>query len=50
MKQLTFIDMFADLSHEERYAMLRQREGMTDEMAALRKRMELIKERSIQQF
>ncbi|WHO86437.1 crAss001_48 related protein [Limosilactobacillus oris] len=38
-------DTFADLSHEERYAMLRQREGMTDEMAALHKRIELIKER-----
>ncbi len=36
---------FADLSHEERYAMLRQREGMTDEMAALHNRIELIKER-----
>lgn len=44
------MNVFADLSHEERYAMLRQREGMTDYMAALRKRMELIKERSIQQF
>ena len=38
-------NVFADLSYEERYAMLRQREGMTDEMAALHKRIELIKER-----
>lgn len=38
-------NVFADLSHEERYAMFRQHEGMTDYMAALRKRMELIKER-----
>lgn len=39
------MNVFADLSHEERYAMLRQREGMTDEMAALYKRVELIKKR-----
>lgn len=39
------MNVFADLSHEERYAMLRQREGMTDYMAALNKRIELIRGR-----
>lgn len=38
-------NVFAELSYQEQYAMQRQREAMTDEMAALRKRMELIKER-----
>ena len=38
-------NVFADLSNEERYAMLRQREGMTYEMAALYKRINLIEER-----
>lgn len=39
------MNVFADLSHEERYAMQRQREGMTDYMAALYKRINLIEER-----
>lgn len=39
------MNVFADLSNEERYAMLRQREGMTDYMAALYKRINLIEER-----
>lgn len=43
-------NVFADLSHEERYAMFRQHDGMTDYMAALNRRIELIKKRSIQQF
>lgn len=43
-------NIFADLSYEEQYAMQRQREGMTEYMAALQKRIELIKERSIRQF
>ena len=43
-------NVFVDLSQAEKDAMLRQYEGMTDYMAALHKRMELIKERSIQQF
>nr|WP_265589575.1 hypothetical protein [Limosilactobacillus oris] len=38
-------NVFADLSYEERYAMQRQREGMTDYMAALNKRIELIRGR-----
>lgn len=38
-------NVFVDSSQAEQDAMLRQREGMTDSMAALRKRMELIKER-----
>lgn len=38
-------NVFADLSYEEQYAMQRQREGMTEYMAALNKRIELIKER-----
>jgi hypothetical protein len=38
-------NIFAELSYEEQYAMQRQRGGMTEYMAALRKRMELIKER-----
>ena len=38
-------NVFADLSYEEQYAMQRQREGMTDYMAALYKRINLIEER-----
>lgn len=38
-------NVFAELSYEEKYAMQRQREGMTEYMAALHKRLELIKER-----
>ena len=38
-------NVFADLSYQEQYAMQRQRGGMTDYMAALYKRIELIKER-----
>lgn len=38
-------NVFAELSYEEQYAMQRQREGMTEYMAALHKRIELIKER-----
>lgn len=38
-------NVFADLSYEEQYAMQRQREDMTDYMAVLNKRIELIKER-----
>lgn len=36
-------NVFADLSYEEQYAMQRQREGMTEYMAALHKRIELIR-------
>lgn len=43
-------NVFAGLSQEERYAMFRQYDGMTDYMVALNKRIELIKKRSIQQF
>lgn len=38
-------NVFAELSYEEQYAMQRQREGMTDCMAALHKRINLIEER-----
>lgn len=38
-------DTFASLSHEEEYAMQRQREAMTDYLVALDRRMECIKER-----
>lgn len=38
-------NIFTDLSYEEQYAMQRQREGMTDYMAALYKRIRLIEER-----
>lgn len=38
-------ETFKKLNSEERYAMQRQRESMTDYMAALQKRIELIKER-----
>lgn len=37
--------LFSDLSFEEQYAMQRQHEDMTDYMAVLYKRIELIKER-----
>ena len=37
--------LFSDLSFEEQYAMQRQHEGMTDYMAALYKRIQLIEER-----
>ena len=37
--------LFQDLSFEEQYAMQRQHEGMTDEMVALYKRIQLIEER-----
>lgn len=38
-------NIFTDLSYEEQYAMQRQREDMTDYMAALNKRIRLIEER-----
>lgn len=38
-------NVFAELSYEEQYAMQRQREGMTEYMAALNKRLELIRGR-----
>lgn len=37
------MNVFADLSNEERRAVLRQCEGMTEYMAALHKRIELIR-------
>lgn len=37
--------LFSDLSFEEQYAMQRQHEGMTEYMAALYKRIQLIEER-----